>query len=1036
MLASRALLSWLPGLIQTGVFSVKAAGAVVAKLQHAEDSWMREWSNALSKEQIEGLLESTLHALHHSQDEGQTIPSSVSSVAALGTVALHLLSIASLPRERVTQLRGVLVAGLARGCSTWRSVHRDRMLSSLLSCFESFRGDSSVNTTPVLKLLSQQPTLHNQQRLTIFAALHAVESGQRHAAVTAANWVTHALHHMNQGKPLAQFFDRFHPDHAPHLVVLPDTKLNDNGELMVGQVRGSVAVYPNRGGKYYYEMVLPPNYSDRQKTIVMGWGSKLHEVQGSSQHVGSDFHSWGFNGRNRIRLLTGEQEIAVPHNTVSGDVIGSLLDLERKQMCWSINGELLQWVDIPLQGDGEPIYPYVSASVDPHFVLVLLNETQYLPEGFTEFTSNLDDPNLREASTTAPPQSFTFYKELTSLVNELSNSGLRIEELVVVRDVEVDAATPLPVDPATDYVDRSIALLPQYPHICNYLLGALDSIRGTTTPSDCEEEEVQRIREVTLRSLSRCDLDATIIPYLRHLFCLNAMSTVVAKRTDLIRDSPFLWGLYHQARDLLFFSARWALIDVHLSRKLNRSGDRRPLVVTIDRRRAMSIAETKRSLPPTTIAPLPANVVDDVLRHSVVGQMFQGMTGKEVYTYLTMFTVQLQDNITEDAGGVTRSMLSLLCDELMWSYPQQQQQSTVVAPTTDDEEEEERMEPQQAAAIITMSGGKVEPVVPLFIPTDHSTYFNLVPNMKWLATLTTEQEALAMQLYEWLGKLFGNAVLAGTLVYALNFPRLIWKFLAREEATMEDFYADCSDSDRGAINDDDFLLSDEDFYRLPGVRQHHMAAHDQAAATASLMHDDEDDEHDGELVSSDADLVDTPTSPVPGGGEGSGMSEVVRQRIASARRLAASQGLLHQYDKVLEKIRSGFESVVPAAAVEQMRWDDVRQRVSGSDGVTAADILANMDMTSLSASMQAQLTQVVNALAPPARSALLLFATGQRRLPVPEKIRVTCGDDPNELPTAHTCSPISMMLQPYRSTTEFIEKLSLSLAHVYEFGFV
>jgi hypothetical protein len=28
------------------------------------------------------------------------------------------------------------------------------------------------------------------------------------------------------------------------------------------------------------------------------------------------------------------------------------------------------------------------------------------------------------------------------------------------------------------------------------------------------------------------------------------------------------------------------------------------------------------------------------------------------------------------------------------------------------------------------------------------------------------------------------------------------------------------------------------------------------------------------------------------------------------------------------------------------------------------------------------------------------------------------------------------MLQPYRTTTEFIEKLSLSLAHVYEFGFV
>ncbi len=146
--------------------------------------------------------------------------------------------------------------------------------------------------------------------------------------------------------------------------------------------------------------------------------------------------------------------------------------------------------------------------------------------------------------------------------------------------------------------------------------------------------------------------------------------------------------------------------------------------------------------------------------------------------------------------------------------------------------------------------------------------------------------------------------------------------------------------------------------------------------------------------------------------------------------------LLHQYDKALEAIRKGFEAVVPLAAVEQMRWEDLRQRVSGSDAATLNDILSAMDVSHLSDSVRDMLTEAIRRMPATTRSKFLLFCTGQRRLPVPEKVQVDCGTEPQEIPTAHTCSPIRLRIQPYASVEEFMAKLSIAIAHAYEWGYL
>ena len=269
-------------------------------------------------------------------------------------------------------------------------------------------------------------------------------------------------------------------------------------------------------------------------------------------------------------------------------------------------------------------------------------------------------------------------------------------------------------------------------------------------------------------------------------------------------------------------------------------------------------------------------------------------------------------------------------------------------------------------------------------------------------------------MYEWIGKLIGNATLTKTLVLAFSFPRLVWKFLVGESATIEDYFIDCSDSARGSLAMDEFLNDDEAFFSIPGVRLQGAAATTGIAARTGSPLDEEDQNASG-MTSGD---------------------EVGLAAQAQARRQIAIKALLHQYDRGLEAMKKGFDAVVPAAGIAQMRWDDLQQRVTGIAQLTADNLLSALDLSAVPQPHRDFLCEIVADMSMWTRSKFLLFCTGQRHLPAPELVKVRVGDQPNSLPTAHTCSPITLHLPPAHCKDKLAAALSIAVNNAYEFGFV
>jgi hypothetical protein len=104
--------------------------------------------------------------------------------------------------------------------------------------------------------------------------------------------------------------------------------------------------------------------------------------------------------------------------------------------------------------------------------------------------------------------------------------------------------------------------------------------------------------------------------------------------------------------------------------------------------------------------------------------------------------------------------------------------------------------------------------------------------------------------------------------------------------------------------------------------------------------------------------------------------------------------------------------------------------------VTVSDFLAQTDLAMLKPNVRDMFVSAVTEMTDETRATLLLFSSGQPRLPLPEKIKVTCGDNPEAIPTAHTCSPITLTIQPYASSAILRQKLAVAVTHAYEYGFV
>ncbi|KPI88904.1 hypothetical protein ABL78_2021 [Leptomonas seymouri] len=1022
---------------------------------------------------------------------------------------------------------------------------------------------AALNVQPLVPVLSMEPPLEGQQRATVLALLHHASMSSTPAIAKACACMARTVEAMERQLPLPPMLGK----PFPYLVALTETQLNEGGELLVGQVRGSIGVAPTKGGKYYYEVEVPHEFlSDRSKTIVMGWGTVEHERTASAQHVGSDLHSWGFNCRENLRLMMTEQALPVPRRPNQGDVIGSMMDLETMMVCWTINGQEISWVSVPAQGYGEAIFPYVSASVEPQSVKIRLGNTRFKPAGYRDYTppsdcglwageadsspgdndgEDRDAPKPAAAGTSTrtpppshPPQSYEFYQQLSLALEEASITTLDDTSVFSLLDTRTA---------------RSV--LRQYPKLLALMLSAPHDSRRAFRSVDGDAQGERGAPAAATQAGEAVEDVQLLIPYIQQLRRAQELTVVVTRHLSLIEKSPYLMSCYKKATDLLFSSGRWTIFELqpggrpkyngghslrvlvsvrkakhvrkeadaewlaqhphvvhqqnlpqpsassagvpgaqlteddslgsprpsHTTREAAHNGDhsssnssntnasarqravhtgedhgsrerdeedeyvdvegdedggnRNAGAAAGDSGRSASLDEVRKALQDIYGDGSQLSPSERRLRCSVTGQLFTQLEKARVYQRARMFAVQLEGTLAVDAGGVTRAVMSMLGEELSYRF---------------------------------VRGVRVDPLLPLFQLCGHSTVFTVVPNMSALYASEAADDGaeggLLRRMFVWLGKLMGNMVLCGTLKVPFDFPRLLWKTLTFQEdtITLQDYAYDIDDNIIAALEDDEFVLSDEFFDVLPErVR----------ASSAFLKSLQGGSSSGGSSVAGDA-----------RGGEGSdcggasgaavgchtmmpsarplrpyvcmtpamsmqdmshfaseeldGCVEDAEAAEGSRRRALAQEALLHQYDPAFLAIRSGLTAVVPASSLRSVRWEDLRARVCGNGAVSMEHVLAELDMSPLSPSMRAMLTQVLSSFTESQLSRFLLFCSGQSRIPLPEKVLVNCGDEVGRLPTAHTCSPISLLLQPCSTAAELQSSLEACLTHATEFGFV
>jgi hypothetical protein len=112
-----------------------------------------------------------------------------------------------------------------------------------------------------------------------------------------------------------------------------------------------------------------------------------------------------------------------------------------------------------------------------------------------------------------------------------------------------------------------------------------------------------------------------------------------------------------------------------------------------------------------------------------------------------------------------------------------------------------------------------------------------------------------------------------------------------------------------------------------------------------------------------------------------------------------------RFDDTIAALCDGIQQVLPLHVLRGMHWRDVSERVCGQSNVTAQALRAATAVTLQTPEQEAMWWSVVDALSDAERSLLLLFATGQRRLPLKSKLRVVARTHAaaNTLPTSSTC---------------------------------
>eukprot|EP00941_MAST-03F_sp_MAST-3F-sp1_P001008 g1008.t1 len=120
------------------------------------------------------------------------------------------------------------------------------------------------------------------------------------------------------------------------------------------------------------------------KTMQVGWATELFSPNSDvGNGVGDDSNSWAFDG-SRMKRWTNGNGVTYGSKWKNGDIIGCLLDLNKKEMSFSINGKDL---GVAFSNFNDTACYYPAVSLDRGCVKLKCNDFTFRNDGKTEICS-------------------------------------------------------------------------------------------------------------------------------------------------------------------------------------------------------------------------------------------------------------------------------------------------------------------------------------------------------------------------------------------------------------------------------------------------------------------------------------------------------------------------------------------------------------------------------------------------------------------------------------------------------------------------
>jgi hypothetical protein len=346
---------------------------------------------------------------------------------------------------------------------------------------------------------------------------------------------------LNAGVALPRVVDEL------HMAVRPDaSKVNTlcifgdyvRHELKVGKILSSCGTKGK--GHYYYEVTLPDRISS---AYAIGWGTMAH-TEAPGQHVGSDRHSFAYNGCE-INSREGKEEYRIPTESIPGSVVGCLLNMEERTAAWSLNGVVGPFIAIPISIGSAPLFAFASIGTCSGMkVRLRADEFIYAPDGYTDLSGYFARPLVDQYDcalrSEMPPQSYAFYTQLASFLSDTDDYFDEHAEMNQTAQVSLP-----PEDPYTLFLHLYPLLQPFPPAVLQryaQVISVTESCMATANRFvDLDEETVAGTLSqafLAMKGLIRRSFRQRLLVYVAALEPSTGAPTIFVRATDLYSNLP------------------------------------------------------------------------------------------------------------------------------------------------------------------------------------------------------------------------------------------------------------------------------------------------------------------------------------------------------------------------------------------------------------------------------------------------------------------------------------------------------------------